>query len=255
MTEIKKYLNNRNVVLLTCIIVVLGCCLGKFVVSIVDRMELDANKAWEKALKFDSSNEDEFVYAVGTQQGGLFAEGEVLPVSALVTDERLGGEYMAIREIFEEYREHTETYSCNCHTTSEGYTSCQTCIRTYWSWDYAGVDCRKVEEIKLLGQQMGGNFIPWDVANYYDVRLANGDRYYKYSSRKRSSFMVVSSASGGWGFISDENGFRYEPSLNGPKDLGYEIAKWAVWLVFIGGSVALGVANLYYNYEVEDRFI
>ncbi len=240
LTEI---LSNKNIKLLNLLIVIVGLILILVNGLIVDRLILEANKDWNKTLKFNSENAIEFQYAVETQQGRLNAEGDILPISDLLIDDRLDGQFMAVQEVFEEYREHTKYYSCNCRTIGDS-TECDTCSETYWTWDIVGADYRKIDKISLLGQELNGNMIPWDIGHYVGIKLKNGDYHYYYNPWRRSVFYVVNDSNGRWGFISDENGFRYESNLNGPKsETTYIIAKWVINVIII----SLTIGGIYWN--------
>lgn len=245
-------LNNRNVCLLSLLIIIAGIALTCFSSTMFNKAIQDANKDWDKALKFSQENADEFPYSVKTQQGGLFAEGQIMAASPLITNENIDGEYMAIRETFEEYRRHTYHYSCNCRTIDDS-TECDTCEGEYWSWDYDHSTTATVEKISLLGQEMDAGMIPWK--SFFTMKeLKNGGRYIHHSSRLRSSFSVLGEGiTGKWGFVSDENGFRYEPSLSGPKDGWYKLLKWAVGIIIMVGSIVLAVMNILCNYEQSDQ--
>lgn len=244
---LRKILNNRNVVLISVVIFLMGIGLSILASSLFDKAILEVDKGYDKALKITEENAEEFPYAVKTQQGGMNVTGPIIAVSPKVTDERIVGEYLAIQEYFEEYRMHTESYFCNCRTVN-GNTSCSTCTRTYWSWDSAGMDTKKVEKISLLGQEMDSNFIPW-VSGLEDINLANGDHYYYYRSHKRSHFAVLSEKSGTWGFVSNQDGFVYDSSLDGPQKGFLSVIKWIVIVVIILAGLGLAIWNCYKNLE------
>lgn len=250
---LSSLLNNRNVYIICGAICALGIALICLVNSIFDKVILDADKDWDKAIKISEENAEEFPYSVKTQQGGIYAEGPIIAVSPRVTDERLQGDYLAIAETFEEYRMHTETYSCNCRTVN-GTTTCSTCTRNYWSWDYAGEDIKKVDTISLLGQEMNSNFIPW-ANGFVGTKLANGDIHYYYNGSRRSSFSVLSEKSGGWGFVSDKDGFRYDSNLNGPISGFWNIVRWITLIILFLLTGGLAWWFWYENYESVDKYI
>lgn len=246
-------LSNRNIFIVAGIILLIGVGLTCLVGSAFDKAILEADKGYDKALKITEENAEEFPYAVKTQQGGINATGPIIAISPRLTDDRLNGDFLAIEEIFEEYRMHTETYSCNCRTVN-GKTSCSTCTRQYWSWDYSGSNKRKVETISLLGQEMSGDFIPW-AYGLKDINLANGHTYYYYGSSKRSRFAVLSEKLGSWGFVSNQDGFVYDSSLDGPQKGSLAVIKWVVMIILLFGTGVLIYYFINLNYEVVDRYI
>lgn len=251
--DLASHLNNRNVafasVLFVLVFTFIACLIGWG----MEKTIAEADKDWDKTLKFSSENAEEFPYAVKTQQGGLFAEGEIVPASDLLTNDRLSGEYMAIRESFERYTMHTETYSCNCRQVN-GTTSCSTCTRNYWSWDYVGSEKSILDTISLLGQEMSSSMIPWVDACWESTDTVEGKHYFYHSSTYRSSFSVVTHCNGGFGFRSDENGFIYDSNLNGSKKGPLVVVRVGLVVTFILAGVGLGIWNVYENWEKNDRY-
>lgn len=246
---LRDTLNNRNVIAIGALLCILSSLVGIFSMSLFDEAVVEIDKDYTKALKFNDDNAQEFPYAVSTQQGNLVAEGEIKPASSLLTDPNLPGAYLAIREIKEEYRMHTETYLCNCRTVNSS-TQCSTCTRTYWSWDYAGQRTQQVERISLLGQEMDGGLMPWANGHFVETRLSDGDRYLDTGHDQRSSFETVSvGIRGTFGFTSDQQGLRYNESINGPRgDTVRAIGIGVSTLLAILG-IAGSVYFVFCNYE------
>lgn len=248
-------LSNRNVILISCAIFITGIGLTMLAGNLFDKAITEIDKDYDKALKFTKENAEEFPYSVKTEQGNLYATGEVKAVGELIHHDELPEEYMAIREVKEEYREHRETYSCNCHTVNNR-TSCSTCTRTYWSWDYAGSNTEKVDKISLLGQEMASTMIPWDTS-YVIEQLKSGDRYLETGARKRSYFEVIKpGVSGSFGFTSDQDGFRHNAEIAPGKSDTLKVIKTVTQVILGVVSIGLAFAFAYYNYEsFNDRYI
>lgn len=246
-------LNNRNVVLISVSIFCVSILLSLLVGSAFNKAIISADDAWTKALKFTEENATEFPYSVKTQQGGLYASGEIKAVSPLLTNSNLPGKYLLIQEVKEEYREHTYTYSCNCRTVNGG-TSCSTCKGSYWSWDRVDSHTDKVETISLLGQEMPSSMVPWE--EYHHEILIDGSRYLDTGFRKRSYFNVTyQGVTGSFGFVSDQDGFRYNPGLNGPHSGWLKVGKVITQVLLIIMGIAGPVCFYIYNYELIDNYV
>lgn len=252
--DLASKLSNRNVIIISIGIAILGAVLAIFAGSIFDKVITEVDKDWDKALKFTEDNASEFPYAIKTRAGNLYASGEIKAASDLVKNDNLPSEYLAVSETIEEYREHTYTYSCRCKTV-KNRTSCDTCRGSYWSWDYAGSETSKVEKISLLGQEMSSNMIPWDIG-YDMVRMTNGDIYLDRGYNKRSYFSVVSPGiTGSFGFTSNDDGFKYNPKLNGPSSGTWKVGKVIAEIVLVLAGLAGGIAFAYHNLEHYDEYI
>lgn len=205
--------------------------------NLFDIWIMDADKEWDKTLKFTEENAIEFPYAIETKQGNLNATGEVKAASPLLTNEYLPAQYLAIREVQEEYRMHTETYSCNCRSVNN-QTQCSTCTRTYWSWDRVGSATTTVERVSLLGQEMLSTFIPWRSLFYEPENTIDGKKYLDTGYNKRSYFEVLKpGVTGSFGFTSDDNGFRYNADLSGPRSDSLVVMKIVVLIFIIGAGI------------------
>lgn len=246
---LSNILNNRNVVLGSVLIALLGIGIAFGAGQLFNNAILEADKDWEKALKFTEENAEEFPYSVKTKQGNLYVTGPVLAASPLVTHENINGEHMAIFERHERHQQHTQTYSCNCDDNG-----CSICTRTYWSWDYVDHKSWKVDKISLLGQEMSSDMIPWE-HGYHHIDTKEG-KYYQYeSSSYRKAYDVIDDVSGSWGFTSNDDGFVYNSSLTGPKS-GWLKALKIIVIVLILAGTGVGVYFFFTStYEINDKYI
>lgn len=248
---LSSILSNKNTILASVLLALLGVVISFAVGSLFDNAILEVDKDWEKALKFTTENAEEFPYSVKTKQGNLHATGPVIAASPLVTHENINGEYMSIIENREEYRKHTEYYSCNCD--DDGH--CETCTRHYWSWDWVGSNRWAVEKISLLGQEMPANMINWQYG-HHAINTKEGKRYIYTDSHHRQRYDVLNGpVEGSWGFTSDDNGFRYNADINGPRS-GMLIALKVVTIILL--LIGTGVGVYFFiltTYESYDEYI
>lgn len=258
MDTIRRSLNNRNIILSALTILILGIALIIWIFSLFTNSIQEREHEWETTLKFTEENAEEFPYSVKTQQGNLYATGFLYEASPLVTNENIEGEWLAIKEYKEEYRMHTETYSCNCRTVNN-QTSCSTCTRTYWSWDYDGVNYQKVDKILLLGQEMDSNMFNWTgglfESRYRSVDTKEGKRYLKRSSTKRSSFSVIPRGiEVSQGFRSDQEGFVVKDIVPNNSS-GLKTARLII-TILLSILLVSGVGCwIYFGYEIVDSYI
>lgn len=103
----------------------------------------DQNAKYNKAFKI-SKDKDLFAYAMKTNVGNVFAEGEIKAVDT-VSNEDIEGKYLIIEKIKEKYTKHTRTVT----TTVNGKTKTRT--ETYWTWDRVGSETFKSKELTFLG--------------------------------------------------------------------------------------------------------
>lgn len=258
METIKKALNNRNVILSGLAILVFGIILIIWIFNLFTNSIQEKEHIWETTLKFSTENENEFPYAVKTQQGNLYAEGPLYEASPLVTNENINGEWLAIKEYKEEYQSHTETYSCNCHTVN-GHTNCSTCTRTVWQWEYDGTNYQKVERIKLLGQEMDSKMFNWDggwlINNYQHIDTKEGKHYLYHNSHKRSSFSTIApGVNVAQSFRSDENGFSIL-DIQPNNSSGLKTIRLILTVLLSVALVTSVGCWIYFGYEYYDSYI
>lgn len=258
METIRKALNNRNIILSGLVILVLGIILIIWIFNLFTNSIQEKEHIWETTLKFSTENESEFSYAVKTQQGNLYVEGPLYEASPLVMNENINGEWLAIKEYKEEYRSHTETYSCNCRTVN-GYTNCSTCTRTVWQWEYDGTNYQKVERIKLLGQEMDSKMFNWEggwlINNYQHIDTKEGKHYLYHNSHKRSSFSAIASGVNvAQGFRSDENGFS-TLDIQPNNSSGLKTIRLILTILLSVVLVTSVGCWIYFGYEYYDSYI
>lgn len=253
METIRRALNNRNIILSSLIILASGILLICWIFNLFTNSIQERERLWETTLKFNTDNSKEFPYAILTQQGNLYAEGPLYEASPLVTNDKIEGEWLAIKEYREEYRMHTETYSCNCKTVNE-VTTCQTCTRTYWSWDFDGIQEQTVDKVALLSQEMNSNLFSWK-NSWIHQNTKEGKYHYYYDSHHRSSFSTIArGVEVKQGFRSDESGLKaIEVSPNNAENL--RTCRIAL-TIFLSILLIIGVGCwIYFGYEYIDTYI
>lgn len=97
---------------------------------------------------------EQFRYGMKTNFGKSLLYGE-LYTNSPVTFPEIGGEYLEISKVREEYTRHTRIVT---RTDSDGHTHSET--EVYWTWDYAGEEIRRADSVVFLTETFTGDLIP-----------------------------------------------------------------------------------------------
>lgn len=210
---------------------------GLLISSKISDYQMEENEKYNKAVKIEST--DLFQYGMDTNVGNAFVYGELKAVDT-VTYPEIGGEYMYVEKVEENYNMHTSTY-----TTTDGKGHTQTHTEVYWSWDYAGKEEKTCNEISFCGITFKSNKISLPDANYIDI--------IKESSHVRFKYYGVSTKLKGTIFtdlrnktISDKSDFYEDRTIDQTVDelesgAGL-IIFWIAWIIVI----AVCVYGFYY---------
>lgn len=210
---------------------------GLLISSKISDYQMEENEKYNKAVKIEST--DLFQYGMDTNVGNAFVYGELKAVDT-VTYPEIGGEYMYVEKVEENYNMHTRTY-----TTTDGKGHTQTHTEVYWSWDYAGKEEKTCNEISFCGITFKSNKISLPDANYIDI--------IKESSHVRFKYYGVSTKLKGTIFtdlrnktISDKSDFYEDRTIDQTVDelesgAGL-IIFWIAWIIVI----AVCVYGFYY---------
>lgn len=133
----------------------------------------DEQAKYLKAFKIDN-DKDLFIYAMSTDKGNCFVEGEIKTVDP-VSHEDVKGEYLILERVKEEYTMHTRTVT---YTDSKGKTRTRT--ETYWTWDYAGKDTYKAQEVTFLDTKFKTSKFDLPGTSYLDTVSGGYHVRYKF---------------------------------------------------------------------------
>lgn len=145
---------------------------GLLISSKISDYQMEENEKYNKAVKIEST--DLFQYGMDTNVGNAFVYGELKAVDT-VTYPEIGGEYMYVEKVEENYNMHTRTY-----TTTDGKGHTQTHTEVYWSWDYAGKEEKTCNEISFCGITFKSNKISLPDADYIDIIKESSHVRFKY---------------------------------------------------------------------------
>lgn len=132
----------------------------------------DQNAKYNKAFKI-SNDKDLFDYAMKTNVGNSFVEGELESVDKVNIND-IPGDYMIIEKVKEKYTMHTRTVT----TTVNGKT--RTRVETYWTWDRVGTETFKSKEINFLGNKFKSSKFNLPDTEYLKTIEESSHIRYKY---------------------------------------------------------------------------
>lgn len=243
-SSLANYLNNRNAALISMLVLLVLFGLTAWQWTWWSGAIENNGKDYRIALKFDESNAAEFPYSIKTQQGKMYAKGNITTPDKLLTDDNIDGSWLAIRKVHEEYRSHVETYSCNCLPKK----GCSVCTRTVWNWEFDRNEDKVVPSVSLLGQTFDSGLFGWKSYKYCKIKeskrqdrglFTKDDTYIKISSKRRYYYETVDDKipyEGG--FVSDQKGVRADSSIQ-PSNDNLSIERIFITILMIVGSLAL----------------
>lgn len=222
----------KREILASVTIVAVMMLIGILIAGKISDSQMDANEKYNKAVKIQS--EDMFQYGLDTDVGNAFAYGDLKAVDT-VTYPEIGGEYMYVEKVKEEYTMHTETYTT---TDSKGHT--QTHTRTYWSWDRVGSEDITCNEVSFCGVTFPSNKIDLPGTDYIDTINESSDIRYKYygtgTEYKGTIFANLKDHT-----ISDNTKFYNNRTIDETVDYLESdfpiVLFWILWIVLTGGTV------------------
>lgn len=226
MFEIKK-----REVLASVSIVAIMLLIGVLIAGKISTYQMDKNEMYNKAVKIETK--EMFQYGMDTNVGNAFVYGDLKAVDT-VTYPEIGGEYMYVEKVKEQYTMHTRVV-----THSNGKTT-YTTKETYWTWDRVGSEDIKCKEVSFCGVNFASNKIDLPDTDYIDTIKESSHVRYKYygvgTEYKGTLFTDLREKT-----ISENS--KFYDNLTIEKTLAYlesGIALWVFWLfwiVLIGGVV------------------
>lgn len=149
------------------IMLIIGILIG----DKIEDYHSDKIAVYNKALKV--KEEDIFRYAMNTNVGNAFVEGEFKAVDTVNYDE-IDGEYMYIEKVKEKYTMHTrvKTYTVNGKTKTK--------TETYWTWDVVDKESKTSNNVTYLGVEFPSSkfYLPSD--SYITTIKESSKIRYKY---------------------------------------------------------------------------
>lgn len=215
--------------ILVCIVIIaLLLTVGFLISGQISNHFLDKNEIYNKAVKLDDS--ELFQYGMRTDVGHAFVYGELAAVDP-VTYPEIGGEYMYVEKVKEEYRRHTRTKVVDGKTRTE----------VYYTWDEVDEEEIRCEAVLFCDVEFASSKIDIPDASYLCTD--------KVSSKVRYKYYVTEASYTGTIFtelkdetISDSTPFYANRNLEETVDLleksgaAFLVLFWIFWVALIGGA-------------------
>ena len=208
---------------------------GILISSKISECQMDKNEIYNKAVKIES--QEMFQYGMDTNVGNAFVYGDLKAVDT-VTYPEIGGEYMYVEKIKEQYTMHTRQVA---HTrTVNGKSQTYYTTETYWTWDKVGSEDIKCKEILFCGVIFTSNKIDLPGTDYIDTIKESSHVRYKYygvdTEYKGTIFTDLRDKT-----ISDNTSFYNNLTIDETIERLESdfpiIIFWIFWIILIGGMV------------------
>lgn len=196
---------------------------------------MDRNEIYNKAVKIGSK--DQFEYGMRTNVGNAFVYGDLKSVDT-VTYPEIGGEYMRVVKVREEYTRHTRTVTKT--RTRNGKTETYTETEVYYTWDEVHRETLTCNEVSFCDVIFDTGKIIMPHRQYIKT--------IKESSKVRYAYYGVATHHTGTIFtalrdstISDASNFykdmTIDEAVKSAKAMNWTIVFWIFWVILIGGCV------------------
>lgn len=161
----------KREILASITIITVMVLIGFFISSKIQEHAMDENEIYNKAVKIE--DKDQFKYGMDTNVGNAFVYGELKVVDP-VTYPEIGGKYMYVEKVKEEYTKHTRQVPHSIGKTIY-YTT-----ETYWTWDEVSSESVACKKISFCGVNFSSDKIERPNAEYIKTIYESNDIRYRY---------------------------------------------------------------------------
>lgn len=209
--------------------------IGLFIAGKITDMQNDRNAEYQKAVHIEDS--ELFQHGMDTNIGNAFVYGDLRAVDAVTFDE-IGGKYLYVEKIKEEYTMHTRVVT---YTTGSGKTmQTHTRTETYWTWDVIGSEEKESKEVKFCNVVFPAIKVPRPDPEFIRmINESNHIRYKYYGTPIKHTGTVYTVLSDGT--ISDRSKFFKDYTINQALESCttemWNVVFWCVWVIMICGCV------------------
>lgn len=205
--------------------------IGIFISNKISDYNQDMNSQYNKAFKI-SNDRDMFNYAMKTNIGNAFIEGELEAIDSVNYKEDIKGEYMALERVKQKYTMHTRTVT----TTVNGKT--RTRIETYWTWDTVDVQKFKSKEIKFLGNTFSLSKFNLPDMKYIDtISGGHNIRYQYYGLESKFKATIFANLKDNT-IVNDNVNVYKDKNINETLEIVTNdspvVIFWIIWTIVIG---------------------
>lgn len=226
-------ITKREILVCVAIIAIL-LTLGVLISGGIKNYFHDKNEVYNKAVKLDDP--EMFQYGMRTSVGPAFVYGELAAVDP-VTYSEIGGKYMHVERIREEYRRHTRTVTKT--RVVNGKTQTYTDTEVYYTWDKVGEEELKCTTVSFGGAEFSVNKFSIPYTSYICTdKVSSKVRYKYYGTEAKHTGTIFTELKDNT--ISDKTPFYEDMNLEETVDylsFGSSIAIgffWFTWIVLIG---------------------
>lgn len=194
---------------------------------------MDQNEIYNKAVKIESS--DMFEYGMRTNVGNAFVYG-ILEAVDSVTFSEIGGEYLYVKKVEEEYTKHTRTV--NVYDDEGKFIG--TREEEYWTWDEVDSWDKHSEKISFLDVEFDYGKIKFPSVEYITtLKESSTIRYKYYGTNAKYTGTIFTKLKNQT--ISNNTSFYQNMNIKETVDYlesdTYIIVFWVLWSVLICGCV------------------
>lgn len=212
-------------------IVAVMLLIGFVIAGKIEAFQIDKNAEYNKAVHITDA--EMFRYGMDTSLGNAFVYGNLQAVDP-VTYPELGGAYMYVEKVKEQYTRHTRTVH-----HSNGKTSWTT-TETYWTWDKIGSENIHSNNIRFLDMELPYGKIVIPQSEYMEtIKESSKIRYKYYGCLQEYTGSIYTSLKDGT--IADNSEFYEGTDIEGAlkqKTSGIGLVLfWTLWIALTAGSV------------------
>ena len=231
----------KREVLASISIVAVLLLIGALISGKIEESQTDKNAVYNKAITIDSK--DLFEYGMRTNIGNAFVYGDLVAVDP-VTYPEIGGSYMYVKKIKEEYTIHTRTV-----TTRDSKGRTHTHTETYWTWDEVSREHIQCNEVSFCGVIFDSEKIEMPDTNYITTIKESSHVRYKYYGTEISHtgtiFTTLKDKT-----ISDNTAFYENKNIEETVEtLESDIGLFLFWFVWVVVIVACVIGFYYIDNE------
>lgn len=223
----------KREVLISISLIAILLMIGVWISGAITDACMDADEVYNKAVKIDTV--DMFEYGMRTNVGNAFVYGDLKAVDT-VTFPEIGGEYMYVEKVTEEYTRHTRTV----YEYDEDGNVIGSREEEYWTWDAVDWESRMCNEISFLGVTFGRNKIDIPGSHYIDMIKESSRIRYKYYGTG-TEFVGTIFTELREKTITDGTNFYNNRTIDETVELlkswNWTVVFWVVWVFFIGVAV------------------
>ena len=221
----------KREVLASISIIAILLLIGVLISGKISERQNDKNAVYNKAIKIEST--DLFEYGMRTNAGNAFVYGDLEAVDT-VTYPELGGKYMYVKKVKEEYTMHTRPVTRKVN----GKTKTKT--EVYWTWDVVGSENIQCKEVSFCGVIFNSEKIELPISYYIDtVKEFSTIRYKYYGVDTKHTGTIFTTLKDKT--ISDNTLFYQDRTIEETVDMlesgSWVFVFWFFWIVLIAGCV------------------